>query len=117
DRVSNTTPTPTDSGASYKADLDLALRLAEAADAVSLSRFRSLDLQVSTKPDRTPATDADQAVEASIRSLIQQERPNDAIYGEEYGVEGESRRQWIIDPIDGTANFLRGNPIWGSLIA
>jgi len=72
---------------------------------------------VTTKPDRTPVTDADQAVERSIRAGIGAARPNDAILGEEYGTEGSSSRQWIIDPIDGTANFLRGVPIWGTLIS
>lgn len=98
-------------------DLALALRLADAADAVSLGRFRALDLEVSTKPDRSPVTDADRATEQSIRALIHAERPEDGIFGEEYGIEGSSSRQWVIDPIDGTANFLRGNPIWGTLIA
>ena len=98
-------------------DLALALALAAAADLVSLDRFRSVDLVVTTKPDRTPVTDADQAVERGIRSGIEAARPTDSILGEEYGTEGDSRRQWIIDPIDGTANFLRGVPIWGTLIA
>ncbi|MGV8969440.1 MAG: histidinol-phosphatase [Microbacteriaceae bacterium] len=99
------------------ADLELALELADAADLISLERFTSLDLVVTTKPDRTPVTDADQAVERSIRAGISAARPDDSILGEEYGVEGDSRRQWIIDPIDGTANFLRGVPIWGTLIS
>jgi histidinol-phosphatase len=98
-------------------DLSLALALAGDADLISFDRFQALDLVVSTKPDRTPVTDADQAVERSIRSGIRAARPNDSILGEEFGVEGESSRQWIIDPIDGTANFLRGVPIWGTLIA
>lgn len=103
------------------ADLALALRLADAADAISLERFRSVDLHVTTKPDRTPVTDADQAVERAIREGLAHERPGDGILGEEYGTEKGSgagaHRQWIIDPIDGTANFLRGVPIWGTLIA
>ncbi|MEO8906787.1 MAG: histidinol-phosphatase [Microbacteriaceae bacterium] len=98
-------------------DLALALRLADAADAVSSARFRANDLHVSTKPDRTFVTDADKSVERAIRSLIAAERPGDGIYGEEYGIEGDSPRQWIIDPIDGTANYLRGVPVWGTLIA
>ncbi|RZS59394.1 histidinol-phosphatase [Microcella putealis] len=109
------------SAAEFAADLELALRLADAADAVSIDRYRALDLAVSTKPDRTPVTDADQAVERAIRELLGAERPDDHILGEEYS-EGADRtrregRQWIIDPIDGTANFLRGVPIWGTLIA
>ncbi|GAA4184208.1 histidinol-phosphatase [Gryllotalpicola kribbensis] len=99
------------------ADLDFAHRLADAADAISTARFRANDLRVATKADRTHVTDADQAVERAIRELITAERPGDAIFGEEYGVEGESNRQWIIDPIDGTANYLRGVPVWGTLIA
>jgi histidinol-phosphatase len=98
-------------------DLSLALALAGDADLISLDRFESLDLVVTTKPDRTPVTDADQAVERSIRAGIEAARPNDSILGEEYGTQGDSARQWIIDPIDGTANFLRGVPIWGTLIA
>ena len=98
-------------------DLALALTLAAEADLISLDRYRSVDLVVSTKPDRTPVTDADQAVERIIRAGIEAARPGDGIYGEEYGIAGDSSRQWIIDPIDGTANFLRGVPIWGTLIA
>ena len=107
--------------ADLAADLELALGLAERADAVSLPRFRALDLRVSTKPDRTPVTDADRAVEQSIRDGLAEHRPEDGVYGEEFGTsEGTGagiHRQWIIDPIDGTANFLRGVPIWGTLIA
>ncbi|CAN5234438.1 histidinol-phosphatase [soil metagenome] len=98
-------------------DLALALALAGQADLISLDRFRAVDLVVTTKPDRTPVTDADQAVERAIRAGLEAARPHDAILGEEYGNQGDSRRQWIIDPIDGTANFLRGVPIWGTLIA
>lgn len=98
-------------------DLALALVLAANADLISLDRFRAVDLVITTKPDRTPVTDADQAVERSIRSGIEAARPTDSIFGEEYGTAGDSRRQWIIDPIDGTANFMRGIPIWGTLIS
>jgi histidinol-phosphatase len=98
-------------------DLSLALALAGDADLISFDRFTAVDLVVTTKPDRTPVTDADQAVERSIRAGIAAARPGDSILGEEYGTEGTSSRQWIIDPIDGTANFLRGVPIWGTLIA
>lgn len=72
---------------------------------------------VTTKPDRTPVTDADQAVERAIRAMLAERRPTDGILGEEYGSEGSTTRQWIIDPIDGTAGFLRGIPIWATLIA
>jgi histidinol-phosphatase len=98
-------------------DLALALRLAEAADAVSLARFQAMDLQVETKPDRTPVTDADRATERAIRGLLAAERPDDAVLGEEYGGDAAPGRQWILDPIDGTTNFLRGQPVWGTLIA
>jgi histidinol-phosphatase len=98
-------------------DLSLALKLAGDADLISMERFEALDLSVTTKPDRTPVTDADTAVERSIRAGIEAARPHDSILGEEYGTEGSSPRQWIIDPIDGTANFMRGVPIWGTLIA
>jgi histidinol-phosphatase len=103
-------------------DLALALSAAANADLVSLPRFRAQDLVVTTKPDRTPVTDADQAVEKLIRSTIAAARPEDAILGEEMGSTSQSAgpqpgRQWIIDPIDGTAGFLRGLPIWATLIA
>ncbi|MCU1405084.1 MAG: histidinol phosphatase [Glaciihabitans sp.] len=98
-------------------DLSLALALAGDADLISLNRYLAVDLVITTKPDRTPVTDADKAVERSIRAGINAARPNDSILGEEYGTEGDSARQWIIDPIDGTANFLRGVPIWGTLIS
>lgn len=98
-------------------DLALALELADRADAVSLGRFRAVDLDVQTKPDRTPVTEADLAVERAIRDRLAEVRPGDGILGEEFGTEGDSSRQWIIDPIDGTANFLRGIPVWGTLIA
>ncbi len=98
-------------------DLALARELADAADAISSARFTALDLVVTTKPDRTPVTDADQAVERAIRELLAEQRPNDGILGEEFGTAGSTTRQWIIDPIDGTAGFLRGVPIWATLIA
>jgi histidinol-phosphatase len=98
-------------------DLELAFALANAADAVSRDRFRALDLEVSTKPDRSPVTDADRAVELAIRDLVAQHRPHDSFFGEEFGTAGHASRQWIIDPIDGTANFLRGVPVWATLIS
>lgn len=102
---------------SLEQDLEFALSLADLADAISLDRFRAQDLEVSLKADRTQVTDADTAVEASIRESISTNRPGDSIYGEEYGTVGESSRQWILDPIDGTANFVRGVPVWSTLIA
>ena len=99
-------------------DLDLALRLADAADDVTLARFRSSDLRVTSKPDRTPVTDADTAVESRLRELLAAERPGDVILGEEEGgAVAAQGRGWVIDPIDGTKNFLRGVPIWATLIA
>ena len=114
----NTADTAENPAESYATDLALALKMADAADAISRDRFLSLDLVVSTKPDRTPVTDADQAVERAIREMLAAERPADAILGEEFGsTAGEGSRQWIIDPIDGTANYLRGVPVWATLIA
>jgi len=98
------------------ADLDLALRLADAADAISLPRYRT-ELVIETKPDLTPVTEADRAVEAEIRRLLASERPNDAILGEEGGAAGSGARRWIVDPIDGTRNYSRGIPVWATLIA
>jgi histidinol-phosphatase len=98
------------------ADLELALRLADAADAISLPRFRS-GIAVETKPDLTPVTEADRAVEAELRRILAAERPGDAILGEEEGAAGTGSRRWIIDPIDGTRNYTRGIPVWATLIA
>jgi histidinol-phosphatase len=98
-------------------DLSFALALAAEADLISLDRYSAVDLVVTTKPDRTPVTDADQAVERVIRERIDASRPHDTVLGEEYGGGRADGRQWIIDPIDGTANFMRGVPIWGTLIA
>jgi len=109
---------PPSSAPALQQDLDLALRLADAADAISLPRFGAVDLQVSAKPDLTPVTDADMAVERAIREILAAERPGDAVVGEEYGTSGVSTgRCWVLDPIDGTKNFVRGVPIWASLIA
>jgi histidinol-phosphatase len=101
----------------YASDLELALKLADAADVLTLSRFQALDLHVETKPDTTPVSDADLAAEALIRDMITAVRPDDAVIGEEQGVVGTGSRRWILDPIDGTKNFIRGVPIWATLIA
>lgn len=101
----------------FDQDLALALELADAADQISLPRFRALDLRVETKPDLSPVTDADRSVERELTSLLARHRPDDAIVGEEFGSSGEAARKWIIDPIDGTANFVRGVPVWATLIA
>jgi histidinol-phosphatase len=98
-------------------DLELALRLADAADAASMSRFDAADLDVRLKADASHVTEADLATERALRAVLESERPADGVFGEEYGVTGDSNRQWIIDPIDGTANYLKGIPMWTTLIA
>ena len=102
---------------SYQEDLELALELADIADEISLARFRALDLHVENKPDRSPVTDADRSVELALKKLLAEKAPNDALIGEEFGNTGAASRTWIIDPIDGTANYLRGVPVWATLIA
>ena len=98
-------------------DLALAMRLADAADSITLARYQSIDLVVSTKPDNTPVTDADKATEQALRALLKSHRPEDGIVGEEFGNDaGGAQRYWVIDPIDGTKNFLRGVPTWATLI-
>jgi histidinol-phosphatase len=101
----------------YTDDLRLAHVLADDADSISESRFKALDLHVMSKPDLTPVTDADQAVEESIRRTLSRARSRDAITGEEQGSTGHSQRRWVIDPIDGTKNFVRGVPVWATLIS
>jgi histidinol-phosphatase len=99
-------------------DLTLALAVAEAADALTLSRFLAVDLRVEAKPDNTPVTDADTAVEALVRERLAAARPHDAVLGEEQGLVGDNaRRRWILDPVDGTKNFVRGVPVWATLLA
>ncbi|MFD2422084.1 histidinol-phosphatase [Amycolatopsis pigmentata] len=99
-------------------DLTLATRLAEVADKITTARFRARDLRVRSKPDRTPVTDADTAVEDAVREVLAAERPGDAVAGEERGGSTRSSgRTWLLDPIDGTKNFLRGAPVWATLIA
>jgi histidinol-phosphatase len=98
------------------ADLRYALELADAADALTVSRFRAADLRVDTKPDLTPVTDADRTVERMMRERIARDRPGEGVLGEEEGDDGGSVR-WIVDPIDGTKNFSRGIPVWASLVA
>lgn len=101
----------------YAVDLELALELARLADAITTARFRAADLVVSSKPDLTPVSDADQAVEWAIRERLASARPHDAFCGEEFGTDGEGPRQWVLDPIDGTKNFVREVPVWATLIA
>jgi histidinol-phosphatase len=100
-----------------RADMRLALEAADAADAVTLALYRSSALRVDTKPDMTPVTEADRAAERAIRQILEAARPEDAIFGEEYGETGSAPRRWIIDPIDATVNYMRGVPVWGTLIA
>ncbi len=98
-------------------DLELALRLADAADALSLPLFGS-GLAVERKADLTPVTEADRAVESMLRARLAEERPDDAILGEEEGSRaGASGRRWLLDPIDGTRNYTRGIPVWATLLA
>ena len=101
----------------YTDDLRLAHLLADDADSLTQARFRALDLHVMSKPDLTPVTDADQAVEESIRRTLSKARSRDAVTGEEQGTSGYSQRRWIVDPIDGTKNYVRGVPVWATLIS
>jgi histidinol-phosphatase len=97
-------------------DLAFALELADLADSISLPRFRAADLRVETKPDLTPVTDADRAVERALRERVARDRPGEGVLGEEEGDDGGAVR-WILDPIDGTRNFSRGVPVWATLVA
>lgn len=100
-------------------DLTLALELADIADSITRGRFLAADLKVETKPDMTPVTEADTAVERALRDRLAEARPHDAVLGEEFGesAAAPSGRRWILDPIDGTKNFVRGIPVWATLIA
>ena len=98
-------------------EVDFAQHLVDVADAITMARFRAHDLQVSTKPDNTPVTEADQEVERTLRKLIREEFPDDGIIGEEeYDIPSHTGRSWVLDPIDGTKNYLRGVPVWATLI-
>lgn len=99
------------------ADLAFAHHLADIADAVTLPRFRAHDLRIDTKPDRTPVTDADAAAEEAIRAAVTRSGRHEGVLGEEQGAGGGDTTRWIVDPIDGTTSFLRGIPIWGTLLA
>ena len=99
-------------------DLALALKLADLADTITMEKFLSLDLQVETKPDNSPVTEADRAVEQLIRQELSQVLPSDGVVGEEHpDTDVDADRVWIIDPIDGTKNYVRGVPVWATLIA
>jgi histidinol-phosphatase len=101
-------------------DLILALELADAADGITMARFRAADLRVDTKPDLTPVTEADHAVEAELRRRLAAARPGQAVLGEEnpdLGCRAGAAQRWIVDPIDGTKNYVRGVPVWATLVA
>src|SRR6201746_518250 len=110
-------PPPSQQGTDFTDDLRLAHVLADDADSITTTRYKALDLHVMSKPDLTPVTDADEAVEESIRRTLSRVRSRDAVLGEEQGSTGHSQRRWVIDPIDGTKNFVRGVPVWATLIA
>jgi histidinol-phosphatase len=98
-------------------DLKLALTMADESDILTLRHFRSSSLVVRTKSDRTPVSEVDEAVERMIRAHLKRERPDDAIVGEEFGAGGPADRRWIVDPIDATKNYIRGIPVFATLIA
>ena len=101
---------------SYDDDLRLAHVLADAVERVTMARFRAADLVVESKPDLTPVTDADRAAEELIRLQLKRTRPRDVVQGEEFDTTGHGSRRWVVDPIDGTKNFVRGVPVWATLI-
>ena len=102
----------------YSDDLSLAFELANAADEITMARFEAEDLRIESKPDLTPVSDADTAVERRLREILADSRPDDFVLGEEFGGEAHFEgRQWVIDPIDGTKNFVRGVPVWATLIS
>ena len=100
----------------YDDDLRLAHVIADQVDAMTMSRFKAQDLRVETKPDLTPVSDADKTAEEIVRGQLSRARPRDAVHGEEMGDTGHGPRRWVIDPIDGTKNFVRGVPVWATLI-
>jgi histidinol-phosphatase len=103
--------------AGFGDDLRFAHVLADAADDITMRRFRAPDLAVHAKSDLTPVSDADLSAEESLRGVLRRARPRDAMLGEEYGQSGMSPRCWVIDPIDGTKNYVRGVPVWATLVA
>jgi histidinol-phosphatase len=107
----------THAATSWDDDLALAIELCNVADEITLARFRAHDLHVETKPDLTPVSEADHAVEVAIRDRLEAARPGDAILGEEMGTTGDAPRRWIVDPIDGTKSYVRGVPAWATLLA
>ncbi len=115
--MSEARPTSTDPLTRYDDDLRLAHVIADQVDSLTMSRFRAQDLRVETKPDTTPVTDADRSAEEVVRAQLGRARPRDAVIGEEMGRTGHGPRQWVVDPIDGTKNFVRGVPVWATLLA
>ena len=112
------TSTFSDVSDSLTADLALALAMADRADEITMRLFRSTSLRVETKPDLTPVTEADQETEQVLRTMLASQRPADDILGEEFGsTSAAGARRWILDPIDGTKNYVRGVPVWATLIA
>ena len=109
-------------GTDLAAELAVARELADLADTITTDRFRAADLRVQSKPDLSLVTDADRAVERAIRERLAERRPADALLGEEFGAgdgeefAGDGERQWVVDPIDGTHNYVRGVPVWATLI-
>jgi histidinol-phosphatase len=97
-------------------DLDFAHALADAADALTLARFRALDLRVDTKPDLSPVSEADRAAEDAVRRLVASSGRGEEVFGEEDGGATGGAR-WIVDPIDGTKSYVRGAPVWATLLA
>lgn len=112
--MGNLEPAPTHDAPT---DLELAHRLADQADAIAAGHFTAGGITWQTKADGSPVTAADRQIEHAVRTLINQARPADAFLGEESGAHGHASRRWIVDPIDGTASFLAGEPEWGTLIA
>ncbi|SDR86702.1 inositol monophosphatase family protein [Microlunatus soli] len=108
---------PADPNSALTDDLRLAHLLADDADSITMSRFKALDLHVTAKPDLTPVSDADTSVEEALRRTLGRARPRDAVHGEEMDDTGWGPRRWVIDPIDGTKNYVRGVPVWATLIA
>jgi histidinol-phosphatase len=100
----------------FEQELAFANELADEAGRIGMSFFRGT-FDVREKVDRTPVTEADLAIEGMIRAAVKERFPQDAVLGEEGGLEGRSERRWIVDPIDGTKNFADGVQIWATLIA
>lgn len=101
----------------YDDDLRLAHVLADAVERITMARFRAHDLVVESKPDLSLVSDADKAAEEMVRLQLKRTRPRDAVEGEEFETTGHGPRRWVIDPIDGTHNFVRGVPVWATLIS